>query len=143
MDSQNQGGWDYDSGERAQTSRKQKWRRLSLIVMLLSLFGLIVIGTFNHKREAAKPDFCNRCHEMSSAYTAWQSASHSKVDCQVCHKDVSIAWVLYVQKMGINQLGQKEVSVDDKACRICHSDARVITPPMDLLVPMNEYLIPC
>ncbi len=140
MDSQNQGGWDYGSGEQTHTSRKQKWRRLSFMLMLVSLFGLILVGTFNHKQEAAKPEFCNRCHEMNNAYTAWQSTSHSKVDCLVCHKDVSIARVLYTQKIGVNRVGQKEVLVDDSACRNCHTDARVITPPTDLLVPHNLHL---
>jgi nitrate/TMAO reductase-like tetraheme cytochrome c subunit len=140
VDSKNQGGWEYDSGERDKASRKQRWRRLSLIVMLISLFGLILIATFNHKQEIEKPGFCNRCHEMNEAYTAWQSASHSKVDCSVCHKDFSIGRALYAQKMGIDRIGKKEIVIDDKACKSCHSDARVITPPMDLLVPHNLHV---
>lgn len=138
--SQNElGEWEYSDGGFHKNSRRSL-RRISLVVMILSLLALILLGTYNHRKAAADPKFCANCHEMKPSYEAWQTTAHSKVDCLQCHKDVSIFNNLYKHVIGVNRTRTMKVTVDDSSCKSCHSDARVITPPQSLLVPHTLHL---
>ncbi|HWJ03922.1 MAG TPA: NapC/NirT family cytochrome c [Verrucomicrobiae bacterium] len=140
MNPNDQGGWEYETAVTEKRNRRERLRRLSLILMLVSFALLVLIGYRNHTKAAQDPKFCLNCHEMQESYDAWQSASHSKTDCITCHKDISIAGVLYKQKLGVNRVKEIKVEVDDAVCSKCHADARVITPPMDLIIPHNLHV---
>lgn len=140
--SKDQGGWDYDDfdGVAEKKNRRQRWRRISLAIMLISFCILVLLGYHNHTQAEQDPKFCLNCHVMRDTYISWQQSSHSKVDCLKCHKDVSIAGYLYKQFMGVDQLNQVKVTIDDSTCQKCHTDARVVTPPTDLIVPHNLHM---
>jgi len=108
--------------------------------MLGSFCLLILLAYNNHQKAVQDPKFCLSCHEMEPTYKAWEATSHSKIDCLECHKNVSIAGFLYKQALGVNRVKEIKVEVDDSACSKCHTDARVITPPMDLLIPHNLHV---
>ncbi len=140
MNQTDQGGWDYGSRDQGRQTRRKRWRRTALISMLLSFGILVLLGFYNHNKALQDSRFCANCHEMQDSYSAWESASHSKVPCLDCHKDVSIAGNLYKQFMGVNRVKELKVTVNDDPCTKCHTDARVITPPQGLLIPHNLHV---
>ncbi|MDA8441436.1 MAG: NapC/NirT family cytochrome c [Peptococcaceae bacterium] len=142
MKQSDQGQWDYtaDGGEGGKQRRKRRSKRVGLLILCLVVCGILLTGIYKYNAASHNPEFCVSCHEMQASYDAWKTTSHSRANCVDCHTNISLANFAYKHFMGVNRVNTLQVSVADTSCLKCHSDARVITPPQDLLVPHNLHV---
>jgi hypothetical protein len=55
------------------------------ILLVISIIGIILaVRYFGYIQ--GNPEFCNSCHLMEKAYTAWKQSSHRFIVCQDCHR---------------------------------------------------------
>jgi hypothetical protein len=55
------------------------------ILLFISAVGIILaIRYYTYIQK--NPEFCNSCHLMEEAYTAWQKSGHRFIVCQDCHQ---------------------------------------------------------
>ena len=135
-----QEGWDFDLESSAKPRRTRRWLKIGLAVLTVCVLLIGFGGVFKYNKSLQDPKFCASCHEMQESVTAWTSASHSKTNCLVCHEDISVASMFYTQKLGINRVKELKVVVADEVCSNCHAAERIITPPMDLIIPHNLHV---
>jgi nitrate/TMAO reductase-like tetraheme cytochrome c subunit len=55
------------------------------ILLIISIAG-IVLAIRYYRYIQKDPEFCNSCHLMKEAYTAWKQSGHRFIVCQDCHK---------------------------------------------------------
>lgn len=55
------------------------------IMLLISIIGIILaVRYYNYIQK--NPSFCNSCHLMEEAFTAWKQSGHRFIPCQDCHQ---------------------------------------------------------
>jgi len=55
------------------------------IMLIISVIG-IVLAVRYYTYIQKSPEFCNSCHLMEEAYTAWKKSGHRFIVCQDCHR---------------------------------------------------------
>lgn len=55
------------------------------ILLVISIIG-IVLAVRYYGYIQKNPEFCNSCHLMEEAYSAWQQSGHRFIVCQDCHQ---------------------------------------------------------
>jgi hypothetical protein len=65
-------------------SPKEKTALVS-IMLVISVIG-IVLAVRYYTYIQKNPEFCNSCHLMEEAYTAWKQSGHRFIVCQDCHR---------------------------------------------------------
>ncbi len=55
------------------------------ILLIISIIG-IVLAVRYYTYIQKNPEFCNSCHLMKEAYTAWKLSGHRNITCQTCHQ---------------------------------------------------------
>ena len=55
------------------------------IMLVISVIG-IVLAVRYYTYIQKNPEFCNSCHLMEEAYTAWKQSGHRFIVCQDCHR---------------------------------------------------------
>ncbi len=55
------------------------------LMFVISIMG-IVLAVRYYDYIQKNPEFCNSCHLMEEAYTAWKLSRHSNIVCQDCHQ---------------------------------------------------------
>ena len=55
------------------------------VLMVISVIG-IVLAVRYYAYIQKNPEFCNSCHLMEEAYTAWKQSGHRFIVCQDCHR---------------------------------------------------------
>ena len=55
------------------------------IMLIISVIG-IVLAVRYYTYIQKSPEFCNSCHLMEEAYTAWKQSGHRFIVCQDCHR---------------------------------------------------------
>jgi nitrate/TMAO reductase-like tetraheme cytochrome c subunit len=58
---------------------------LAFILLVISVAG-IVLAIRYYSYIQKDPEFCNSCHLMNEAYTAWKKSGHRFIVCQDCHR---------------------------------------------------------
>ena len=58
---------------------------LIALLLIISVLG-IVLAVRYYEYIQRNPKFCNSCHLMEKAYTAWKLSGHSTIVCQECHQ---------------------------------------------------------
>jgi nitrate/TMAO reductase-like tetraheme cytochrome c subunit len=65
-------------------SSREKTVLISLL-LFISVTGIILAVRY-YDYIQKNPEFCNSCHLMEEAYTAWKQSGHRFVVCQACHQ---------------------------------------------------------
>jgi len=55
------------------------------MMLVISVLGIVLaVRYYNYIQK--NPEFCNSCHLMEEAYTAWKLSGHRNMVCQECHQ---------------------------------------------------------
>ncbi len=55
------------------------------LMLIISVLGIVLaVRYYNYIQK--NPEFCNSCHLMEEAYTAWKLSGHRNMVCQECHQ---------------------------------------------------------
>lgn len=55
------------------------------LLLIISVLGIVLaVRYYNYIQK--NPQFCNSCHLMEDAYTAWKLSGHRNIVCQNCHQ---------------------------------------------------------
>ena len=55
------------------------------LMLIISVLGIVLaVRYYNYIQK--NPEFCNSCHLMEEAYTAWKLSGHRNIVCQDCHQ---------------------------------------------------------
>jgi hypothetical protein len=65
-------------------SPRDKIIMVSLLLIISALGIVLAVRYYNYIQK--NPQFCNSCHLMEEAYTAWKLSGHRNVVCQDCHQ---------------------------------------------------------
>ena len=58
---------------------------LIALLLAISVLGIVLaVRYYNYIQK--NPEFCNSCHLMEEAYTAWKLSGHRTIVCQQCHQ---------------------------------------------------------
>ena len=65
-------------------SPRDKTVLISLLLVISVLGIVLAVRYYNYIQK--NPEFCNSCHLMEEAYTAWKLSGHRNIVCQECHQ---------------------------------------------------------
>lgn len=99
--------------------------RLQILILLIFIVSsvLLIMYTISlHHYIETDPRFCQSCHSMGDAWTAWKASAHSEVTCKACHKSTQKERIrqLYVTVTENPHEVRKHAEVSDEKCAKCH-----------------------
>jgi nitrate/TMAO reductase-like tetraheme cytochrome c subunit len=72
--------------DRLDQGLSQKEKTVLVVIMLvISVIGIILAVRY-YTYIQKNPEFCNSCHLMEEAYSAWKKSGHRFIVCQDCHR---------------------------------------------------------
>ena len=84
---------------------KAKKRRKWLKILLLA-FGVFLVVFVASIELTSTSKFCSACHYMKPFFQSWQTSSHGKVECKVCHYPPGIRNTLRAKMEGLVMVGR-------------------------------------
>lgn len=123
---------------------------MKVIKFLAAMFVVALIAAFlfnyqsfsNKDYKKKEAGFCANCHEMKPNYYTWLVTSHNQFGCLKCHKDIKITTFAYKHWRGAmaNPIEKRNIIPDD-VCKSCHTTARNVSPPGDIIFPHQLHVI--
>ena len=77
--------------------------RKALIIAGVGLLAFVLVAVASMEY-TSRSEFCNTCHYMEPFYRAWETSTHSDVECVTCHYPPGIASKLEGKVKGLEQL---------------------------------------
>ena len=73
----------FDKVEQGLTTKEKTF--LVTVLLVISVAGIVLAVRYYRYIQKA-PEFCNSCHLMEEAYSAWKQSGHRFIVCQDCHR---------------------------------------------------------
>ena len=83
------------------SKKRRKW--LKILLMALGVFLAVLVASIEL---TSTSKFCSACHYMKPFFQSWQTSSHNKVECKVCHYPPGIRNTLRAKMEGLVMVGR-------------------------------------
>ena len=105
-------------------SSKEKSIFIALL-LVISALSIVLSFRFYHYIQKGQ-DFCNSCHLMGEAYTAWKLSAHGNIICQDCHRlsliEKNVLLIKFVFTADRKTPEPHGAATPWKTCMECHWD---------------------
>lgn len=114
---------------------------LGMLVVAMLAAILFSQGSIPYTQNKKEAGFCKNCHEMNPNVFTWQISSHNRVGCLKCHTDIELTDFTYKHWRGFFETPIVAKSfISNATCTKCHSEARIITPSQNNIVPHQLHM---
>ena len=122
---------------------RRRWALLAATLVVLAAVGVpAYLGT--------RPGFFARFPGLAAQYAPWAASTHAEVACQDCHVgpdplrralfDARMTGEFYASMLSTARVPDVFASPSDRACLVCHSDLRTVSPDGDLRIPHRAHV---